>query len=64
MYCKLIAFNGRFMHSCPALFYVRQALDANLPGSRSESWSRSLVGNQSRPIDPETVTSPMDVRSG
>jgi radical SAM superfamily enzyme YgiQ (UPF0313 family) len=36
MYCKLIAFNGRFMHSCPALFYVRQALDANLPGSRSE----------------------------
>ena len=29
---KLIAFNGRFIHSCLALFYVRKELEENLPG--------------------------------
>jgi hypothetical protein len=33
---KLIAFNGRFVHSCPALFYVRAALEHNLPDCRPE----------------------------
>lgn len=36
MYCKLIAFNGRYIHSCLALFYVREALAANLPGCQIE----------------------------
>jgi hypothetical protein len=33
---RLIALNGRFIHSCLALFYVRTALEENLPGSRPE----------------------------
>ena len=33
---KLIAFNARFIHSCLALFYVRTALEDNLPGCRPE----------------------------
>jgi radical SAM superfamily enzyme YgiQ (UPF0313 family) len=33
---KLIAFNARFIHSCLALFYVRAALDENLPGCHPE----------------------------
>jgi len=36
MIYKLIAFNGRFIHSCLALFYVRTALENNLPGCRPE----------------------------
>ncbi len=31
MLYKLIAFNGRFIHSCLALFYVRAALERSLP---------------------------------
>ena len=34
MIYKLIAFNGRFIHSCLALFYVRAALENNLPGCK------------------------------
>ncbi len=30
---KLIAFNGRYIHSCPALFYVREELQKNLPAA-------------------------------
>ena len=33
---RLIAFNGRFIHSCLALFYVRTALEENLPGCKAE----------------------------
>jgi len=33
---KLIAFNGRFIHSCLALFYVRDVLEQNLPGCKTE----------------------------
>jgi radical SAM superfamily enzyme YgiQ (UPF0313 family) len=33
---KLIGFNGRFIHSCLALFYVRGALEHNLSGCRPE----------------------------
>jgi radical SAM superfamily enzyme YgiQ (UPF0313 family) len=33
---KLIAFNARFIHSCLALFYVRAALEDNLPGCLPE----------------------------
>jgi len=36
MLCKLIAFNGRFIHSCLALFYVRAALEQNLPDCKPE----------------------------
>ena len=36
MIYRLIAFNGRFIHSCPALFYVRAALEENLPGCKAE----------------------------
>jgi len=36
MLYKLITFNGRFIHSCPALFYVRAALERNLPSCRPE----------------------------
>jgi radical SAM superfamily enzyme YgiQ (UPF0313 family) len=36
MYCKLIALNARFIHSCPALFYVRSELETHLPGCRPE----------------------------
>ena len=32
---KLIAFNGRYIHSSPALFYVRGALEANIPECRT-----------------------------
>jgi len=35
-YYKLITFNGRYIHSCPALFYVRACLEANIPGCRTE----------------------------
>ncbi|MCK4839013.1 MAG: DUF4080 domain-containing protein [Desulfobulbaceae bacterium] len=31
MHLKLIAFNGRYIHSCLALFYVREELKKNLP---------------------------------
>ena len=33
---KLIAFNARYIHSCPALFYVRNELEKNLPGRQLE----------------------------
>jgi radical SAM superfamily enzyme YgiQ (UPF0313 family) len=33
---KLIAFNARFIHSCLAIFYVRAAIDDNLPGCHPE----------------------------
>ena len=33
---RLIAFNGRFIHSCLALFYLRTALEENLPGCKAE----------------------------
>jgi hypothetical protein len=33
---RLIAFNGRFIHSCLALFYVRAALEENIPGCDTE----------------------------
>jgi radical SAM superfamily enzyme YgiQ (UPF0313 family) len=33
---KLITFNARFIHSCLALFYVRAALEDNLPGCQPE----------------------------
>jgi len=36
LHYKLIAFNGRYIHSCPALFYVRACLEANIPGCRTE----------------------------
>ena len=36
MLYKLIAFNGRFIHSCAALFYVRAALEQNLPHCRTD----------------------------
>jgi len=36
MIYRLIAFNGRFIHSCLALFYVRAALEKNLPGCNTE----------------------------
>jgi radical SAM superfamily enzyme YgiQ (UPF0313 family) len=36
MIYRLLAFNARFSHSCLALFYVRTALEANLPGCRPE----------------------------
>jgi hypothetical protein len=36
MYYKLIAFNARFIHSCPALFYVREELERNLVGCHLE----------------------------
>ncbi|MDX1775730.1 MAG: DUF4080 domain-containing protein, partial [Desulfobulbales bacterium] len=36
MICRLIAFNARFIHSCLALFYVRSALEENLPDCRPE----------------------------
>lgn len=36
MLYKLIAFNGRFIHSCLALFYLREALAANVPGCKPE----------------------------
>jgi len=36
MLCKLIAFNGRFIHSCLALFYVRAELERNLPDCQPE----------------------------
>ncbi|KPJ99865.1 MAG: hypothetical protein AMJ60_03545 [Desulfobacterales bacterium SG8_35] len=36
MLYRLIAFNGRFIHSCPALFYVRAALEENLPDCKPE----------------------------
>jgi hypothetical protein len=36
MLYKLIAFNGRFIHSCLALFYVRSALGNNLQGCNPE----------------------------
>ncbi len=36
MQYKLIAFNGRFLHSCLALFYVRAALEDNLPECRTQ----------------------------
>ncbi len=31
-FIKLVALNARFTHSCPALFYVRNELERNLPG--------------------------------
>jgi len=36
MIYKLIAFNGRFTHSCLALFYVRSALEDNMKGCKPE----------------------------
>ncbi len=36
MFFKLIAFNARFTHSCLALFYVRAALEHNLPDCQPE----------------------------
>jgi len=36
MRCRLIAFNGRFIHSCLALFYVRAELERNLPDCQPE----------------------------
>src|SRR5210317_1407529 len=36
MFFKLIAFNARFTHSCLALFYVRTALEHNLPDCHPE----------------------------
>jgi radical SAM superfamily enzyme YgiQ (UPF0313 family) len=36
MLYKLIAFNARFTHSCLALFYVRAALEDNLPDCHPE----------------------------
>lgn len=36
MHFKLIAFNGRYIHSCLALFYVREALEKNLPDCQPE----------------------------
>ncbi len=36
MLYKLIAFNARFTHSCLALFYVRTALEDNLPDCQPE----------------------------
>ncbi|MGW8288388.1 MAG: DUF4080 domain-containing protein [Desulfobulbales bacterium] len=36
MFFKLIAFNGRFIHSCLALFYVRDALVQKLSGCEIE----------------------------
>ena len=36
MLCRLIAFNGRYIHSCLALFYVRTALEQNLQGCQPE----------------------------
>ncbi len=31
MHIKLVAFNGRYIHSCLALFYVREELRRHLP---------------------------------
>ena len=31
MHLKLVAFNGRYIHSCLALFYVREELRRRLP---------------------------------
>lgn len=33
MHLKLIAFNGRYIHSCLALYYVREELRRRLPGA-------------------------------
>ena len=33
MQIVLVALNARYTHSCPALFYVRNALRENLPAS-------------------------------
>jgi radical SAM superfamily enzyme YgiQ (UPF0313 family) len=34
MHLKLIAFNGRYIHSCLALFYVREELKKHLPAAK------------------------------
>lgn len=36
MYIKLVALNARYVHSCLALFYVRQQLARRLPGQELE----------------------------
>lgn len=36
MYIKLVAFNGRYIHSCLALFYVREELRRRLPEAAVE----------------------------
>lgn len=36
MHLKLIAFNGRYIHSCLALFYVREELKRHLPTAETE----------------------------
>ncbi|HSH14287.1 MAG TPA: DUF4080 domain-containing protein, partial [Desulfurivibrionaceae bacterium] len=36
MHIKLIAFNGRYIHSCLALFYVREELRRRLPEAEVE----------------------------
>jgi len=36
MLIRLVALNARFVHSAPALFYLRQALAARLPAARLE----------------------------
>ncbi|KPK23795.1 MAG: hypothetical protein AMJ61_15090, partial [Desulfobacterales bacterium SG8_35_2] len=36
MLLKLIGVNARFIHSCLALFYVRTALEHNLPECQTE----------------------------
>ena len=36
LYYRLIAFNGRYIHSNPALFYVRGTLESNIQGCRTE----------------------------
>lgn len=36
MNCKLIAFNGRYIHSCLALFYVREEIRHHLPQAELE----------------------------
>ncbi|MDF1613980.1 B12-binding domain-containing radical SAM protein [Desulfurivibrio dismutans] len=37
MLIRLVALNARFVHSAPALFYLRQQLAAHLPAARLES---------------------------
>lgn len=36
MLIRLVAFNARFVHSAPALFYLRELLERNLPQARVE----------------------------
>jgi len=42
MFFKLIAFNARFIHSCLALFYVRAALEENLPDCQPEIMQHTI----------------------